>query len=527
MATSPGSRKIVHPLYADFAKSWEMALDVYEGGGGFLDPRRPYLQAHPREWLDHSIKDATTGITSPNPNPSKPSPKLTARRRLARYENIAATILDAVSGALFMQHPSRTFGEHKANETVSAWWKDVDGKRTHIDTFMQDSWVVAGVFGYAVLFLDKAATEAETAADVAPPRLCRYTPLDMIDWITDEQGKLVSVKLVEPEPRKDFGTRMTATQLRVRVVDETSWELFDSKGVSIEKGEHGFGRLPITLLYGKRRPLIPIIGKSVIGDPQLFIDLYNLTSEVRELLRNQTFSILNVPIGKDGSVETEQARIGSQSGTANVMFSGEAAHYLEPSGTNVTVYHDHIDRLARMIYRLASMPWEGDSKDAESADSRQIKRAELSQVLTKYAAELQSSDRDVLELVYRATYGDKGQAQLEADGATVTYPTEFDAPDLQAIAEHTAAALALDLGPTATKELKKRTVRQFLPGMETDKLKASDAEIDGQQILTKDEKAQAIFQGQLGRMQAGAESDEPEQPVEAPPPAKDDESQAA
>jgi hypothetical protein len=40
-----------------------------------------------------------------------------------------------------------------------------------------------------------------------------------------------------------------------------------------------------------------VIGQSVLNDPALYVDLYNLTSEQRELLRNQTFSILNVVLG--------------------------------------------------------------------------------------------------------------------------------------------------------------------------------------------------------------------------------------
>jgi hypothetical protein len=55
--------------------------------------------------------------------------------------------------------------------------------------------------------------------------------------------------------------------------------------------------LPVVYLFGKRRALLTDIGESVLGDPRNYIDLFNLTSEIRELLRNQTFSFINLPLG--------------------------------------------------------------------------------------------------------------------------------------------------------------------------------------------------------------------------------------
>lgn len=44
-----------HPAYTEWAPVWQQLLDVYEGAGGFTNARKPYLYAHPREWLDHSV----------------------------------------------------------------------------------------------------------------------------------------------------------------------------------------------------------------------------------------------------------------------------------------------------------------------------------------------------------------------------------------------------------------------------------------------------------------------------------------
>jgi hypothetical protein len=259
----------------------------------------------------------------------------------------------------------------------------------------------------------------------------------------------------------------------------------------IDSAPHGFDRLPVALLYGKRRPLTPVVGKWVIGDPELHLDLYNLVSEVRELLRNQTFAILNVPIGTEGSVEKEMAIMGRQSGTANVLFSTAAANYINPEGTNVEVYHEHIDRLVRMIYRLASCPWESDSKDAEAEGSRQLKRQDMQNTLVKYAGELQRADDLVIELVYRALYGDQWETQHEADGLQTAYPDNFETPDFADVAKDAAAVIALEPGETAVKEIKRRVVFSYLNDLDDEQRKTIDGEIDAIAVETEAEKREA------------------------------------
>jgi hypothetical protein len=232
----------------------------------------------------------------------------------------------------------------------------------------------------------------------------------------------------------------------------------------------------------------------------LFIDAYNLTSEVRELLRNQTFAILNVPIGPDGSVEVEQARLGQQSGTSNVMFSGQPAQYVSPGGENVQAYHEHLDRLGRMIYRLVSVPWDGDSRGVEAAESRRLKRGELVAKLGKFAGELIRAEQALVDLVYRAQYGSRWEAQRDADEVTIRYPKTFEPPDLEVVATYAAAAIGLDLGETATKELKKHTARVFLPHAAAQTIAAIDDEIDGQTILSADEQRQAMVDAAASRV---------------------------
>lgn len=495
-----------HRRYAEFHQTWVKAQDVYEGSGGFLDPDCPYLVPHPREWLDHSIVDPVTGTSRPNPNPTQPSPKLLMRRKLASYANLSEAIMDTVTGALFKQAPTRTF--ETENPLVSEWWQNVDGRKSTIDSFLFNAWITAAVFGHAVIVADRS-TDPDPASVGLKLRL--YTPLDVINWLLDEDGNVVVVKLIEAVPRETFDAKDDATGYRIRVVDKAKWALYDKGGKQIDGDVHGFSRLPVVFLYGKRRPTIPVIGKSIMGDPDLHIDLYNLQSEIRELLRNQTFGILNVPIGKDGNAEVERGLMGGQSGTSNVLFSTNPAVYIQPDAGNVTVYHEHSDRLARLIYRLASCPWESDSQDAESEGSMKLKRQDMQNTLTKYASELQRADDEITALVYETLYQDRWEDQQESDGVSVAYPDSFEVPDFKLVADAASAVSGLEVGETATKEIKKRVVFAYLNDLTDEQRQTISEEIDAIKVLTEDEKRKEMMAEAGARF--GAAAGEGEQPV--------------
>src|SRR4029077_1086655 len=349
-----------HDIYKLFQPVWIQLSHVREGTGGFLSQdNSSYIVAHPREWLDHSTvqEDPVTGIktTRVNPRPRNPSPKLIARRKLARYENVASAIMDAKKSALFREQPTRRVGEDTGSDKeptpLELWWEDVDGCGTHIDDAMVAWWDVAATYGHVVLYFDLSENEGETAADQGWPYIRAYTPLDVLDWRRDKNGKLIWIKLLEAvESPPDLNTA-SITTYRVRIVDETSWKLYDYKnGGYIEQGENNLGRLPVVYLYGKRRSILTDIGESVLGDPRNYIDLFNLTSEIRELLRGQTFSFINLPLGSGPdamTVEQAQAIMGQQTGTMNVLFSGLQAQMLSGDPANVEAYHNEISRVKR------------------------------------------------------------------------------------------------------------------------------------------------------------------------------------
>jgi hypothetical protein len=482
-----------HPHYAIWACVWQRLAHVYEGDGPFLDGGA--IIPHPREWEDHSLPiyatsspgDPTEAHTAgakiigfvSNPNPEKPTAKLKERRKLARYENVAATIVDQKVAALFRQPPIRKVKGEDPNHPWLQWTENVDAKGTGLTDYMRDGSRVSMVFGHMVLMLDrpKMDTPPRTMADVAPMYLRSYTPLDMPDWLTDEAGMLTAVKLLEAVPRADLKTPTAIATWRVRYVTAADWEVVDEKQrgekvarKAVDQGPHNFGVLPVVALYAKRRALIPVVGQSVLFDPNLFYDLYNLTSEKREILRKQTFSILNIPLGSGQdamSVEDAKALLGQMVSTVNVMFSGLQAQYISPSGENVKAYHDEIATLIRTIFRLCSVPWESDSRDAESEGSMKLKREDMNQILSDYATELEKAEYALAERWFRGMYGQAWEKEWASAEPTIRYDRQFDVTPFQEMLTQAQAALALPLGQSKAflLELCKMLLPLFLPNL--------------------------------------------------------------
>lgn len=503
-----------HPIYDLLEEEWIKLGHVREGTGGFKDGT--YLVAHPREWLDHTTvttADDGTTTTVVNPNPRQPSAKLKARRKLARYENLASAILETKKSALFREAPTRRVGKEtgptKTVLPLEQWWANIDGKGTHIDDALPAWWDLAATFGHVALYFElppeKAPTEGQvqTAADDGWPYVRVYTPLDIINWLADDNGAITSIKVQEAiEPTTYEQT--TKTQYRVRIIDEEGWRLYDFKtGAAITQGEHGLGRLPVVWLFGKRRAILSDVGQSVLGDPRNYIDVYNLTSEKRELERNQTFSFINLPLGSGPdapTVEQAQAMMGKQSGTMNLLFSALPAQILSADAQNVETYQADIQQLKRDIYREAGVQWETDSKDAEAEGSLSLKREEMNTRLSMYADECEMAEYGLADCFYRWKHGDRAQAMLDADEVTIAYPERFDAEPFEAVLQQVQAAQAIGMPTEVLKALRKAIVTKFegMSNLPPDQIKemldaidAAEDDLTPQQVLQKQIDAKA------------------------------------
>lgn len=493
-----------HPVYDTFRHVWLQLCHVAEGSGGFLDGS--YLIAHPREWVDHD-KDT----------PSVPTKKLKERRTLARYENFADLILRMKLAGLFREPALRRCLDAAGNvaETPHAyleWTANVDGAGTSLTAWLKAQMTSALIFGHQVLVMDRTGDDGPTHADRAPLTLKAYAPLDVPDWLQASNKALLAVKVVEPVPRESLAVSPTEHALQYRTIEidaEQARSYVGTSRANASLAAHGFGVLPVVVLYAHRRPTLPLIGLSALSDPMLFIDIYNLTSELRELLRKQTFSMINVQIGTKGdgglAVDAQEAAslMGTVTGTSNVLMTPGPAQMLSADTDNVSVYRAEIEALLRIIFRLAAIPYDQDSRDAESAEAKRLKRQDYTTVLSGYADELTQAELAIARLWFRGTYGEAWMTEWERAGLQVQYPNTFDDPDPTALLELAQAALSLPLGESKTfrMEHSTRMLPTFLPDANPALQGIIRAELEA--VPSPEEQRQDRMDAMAARMAAG------------------------
>src|SRR5262249_32430950 len=137
------------------------------------------------------------------------------------------SIIQAMKALLFKDAPTRRLeGKEQQQQAdtpapIEQWWENVDGNGTNITDAMRAWWDLAATFGHVVLyFCTDMVPAATTAADQPQPYVRVYTPLDNLNWLTDDDGNIVAVKVMEAVPVSQFDDQVLNTQYNVRIIDQ-------------------------------------------------------------------------------------------------------------------------------------------------------------------------------------------------------------------------------------------------------------------------------------------------------------------
>jgi hypothetical protein len=490
-----------HPRFIEWHDVWRDLGYAYEGDGPYLTGAA--LVPHPRELTYAVGADGSQGL------PNGEMPKFQRRKQIARYENFASTIVDAVVDHQYAKHPTRMIERVPAGVEIHPyieWTKDVDGDGTNLTDWLRMQQKLACVYGHLWAVMLRSNTTADgspvppvitNAAEQGRLVLRTYTPLDVPDWLSPRRGLITSIKTVEAverqsllDPANVYVNFMLARDMEpqdlpdaeFRIWTPESWTTYDKDGAPKHNPEpHGFGELPATILYAKRRARIPVIGQSLMRDPRLYKDHYNLISELREIIRNQTFSMLNVLLGEDEEVAAAKNNLGTHASTETVIFTRGGAQYIAPPDGPAATIAAQIEAVERKVYRLVGLPWEGDSRDAESADSRRIKAADLDRTLAGQADEAQKTEYDICRLWFRGTYGaDTGLQMFKESGVSIAHPDEFNIAQVMATIEEARESLLLGLGATANAKIRKQALPIIIKNLTKEEQAVMDAEIDAE-----------------------------------------------
>ena len=483
----------VHPAVEALKHRWTVALDAYDGEGGFIGGG--YLWRFPRE-VDAEFKH---------------------RQTQARYHNYAATLVD--------YYVRKVMGGEITRETTSeplrAFWANVDGAGTNINEWLKAALAKALAAGHVGILADKT-TDAPTGPAVADEKaavyLTRYLPTAILDWRETRDATLTAVKLAEDVPQGDLLAEPAADdQSRLVLLwDTDEWVRVSpgEHGSSVERQSHTLGMVPLVVLRPFHHARWAFVGRTLL-EPSVLVALYNRASEQDEVLRNQSFSVFVVGLPGTGEVDVEKAKqaLGNEVGSLRALFTYGSGSYETPSQEIPRVLEEHQAFLIRELYRMAHLPFDQDTRQVESGEAIRLKHEALSGVLAGVSQELERVELAIARAFFAWTSPtpETALAAYEAAQVSVKYPRDyFDAdPELE-MKTLVAAVDAVD-SPTFDKYVQKQIVSKFSGGLDAATLETIKQEIDAAEAPAPVTDAAGLRAGAEARLaQAMAAQDEPE-----------------
>ncbi len=447
---------VSHPDFDINHPSWVVLLDAFEGRGGFLNGG--YLWPYARE----------------------EQVSFEARQAWARYHNYLEALIDLYVRFVFTQGVKRTSNSDEYNQ----WTENVDGNGTDMSTLLKQFLSMALACGHAGVLLDKTSDEplGPTRAEEQARCMATIFPATSIkDWRYRE-NHIAAVKLIEAAPLTDILTAMPTDESAWQYLlwDEEGWARFDSKGELIEGGTPDLGMVPLITLRPKSSQMSRMLGRALISNANVIKALFNRASEEDEVLRAQAFSVLTVEIDKDADLTEAKNALGQVIGTAKALIAKGTIKYETPDQMVPGAIRDNIQYLVQEMYRAAHVKFHRESLAAQSGESIRLQYTELNEMLQGIAKGLAQAEHDIARAWFAWTEPtpEAADAAFEKAQPIAEYPDEFFLDDLEADLKAWADAIAMDLGETMIKRIKKRAVRRIEPEMPEDELAKVDDEID-------------------------------------------------
>lgn len=446
-----------HADYVSHAASWQILLDGFEGGGGFLDGS--YLWPYPRE------SEVEFG----------------ERQQMARYHNYLETLVDLYTRQVFTQDVKRTTKDPAYQE----WSEDVDGAGTKLSDVMKKFASMALVGGHAGLLVDKTSEEPtgpRKSDELARVILTIFPNTSILDW-RFKQNRLVGVKLQEAAPPPSLVTLEEADSHQYLLWDTEGWARFTMEGELIEGDlTLSLGRVPLVLLRPKPSQVSLMLGRPLVGNANIIRALYNRSSEEDQVLRDQAFSVLTCSVPPEGDVAEAKSSLGSVIGTAKALVVKGELDYKTPSMEVPKAIRDNMSFLVQELYRAAHVRFRRDSLSSEMAEAIRLQYTELNEMLQGLGAALTAAEREIAQHYYSWSEPTEEAAKraFESADPRSEYPKEFFLDALIDDLDAWARGIEMDLGLTMAKRIKKRAVRRIEPDMDPKDLATVDAEIDAQ-----------------------------------------------
>lgn len=424
---------------ADIQNIWINEVNPYEfmrhadnGTGGFLFGQ--YLTNHSRE---RDFKE---------------------RRNYSFYLNFMRRILNALTKPIFREEPVRTLTG--TNPFYDLFLENCDRRSHSLNEFMKK--VARKTKRYGVYFVvvdnDKADALAKSEGDAVArkqyPYLYCYSPEDICDYEWDDLRRLERVVFREWQKNAD-GKKVwqyrewTATGWTLFILEENQDGGLPTRKV-IDTGAITIGEIPIIPVYDEEPdeeedPILPHPPLYHIARTNLGI--YDISSELRELGRNQMFSMMRIPVepgSKPAGIE-----VGTRNALTFPMTASNPPDFMSPDPNIALAIMEERKFLIEQMFEMASLAGivgvviqqqkSGRAKEWEFQGQREE--------LTRYGHIMERTEMEIIRL-----FGKYLKKDLKYE---VKYSENYGLVDMTAETEAAAASLGLDISPRVNQEIKK------------------------------------------------------------------------
>ncbi|MBD3768098.1 MAG: hypothetical protein IE928_09160 [Gammaproteobacteria bacterium] len=367
-------------------KQWLMAAHALNGTGGFENG--DMLIRYPRETDDKYAK----------------------RKEVAYYVNHMHSACQRFIAHLSKQPPSRA----TKNKLMEAVIDNCDQRGNHINQFLQDFGVQAKARGCGLILVDMPRFTGDSTADQIAQRNTPYfvsiEPERVTDYAKDKFG---AFEYVEFSDVLDINGKQKQVTRRY---DRDGWRVFDGSD-TYDKGEYTIGACPI-VDFGENSGF-PSLG-SYYQIAGISKRIYNAQSELDEVLRGQTFSILTYQVPENMAAGFDAAAIGSTIGTQNMLVHhGIKPEFTAPDSAPAQTYKEYISSLEERINVISNNVDLGAQQQSGLALSLRFQN--MNAELLNFARRLEDFERRLFDMV--ALWLDV------TNDVAIRYPADFNLID--------------------------------------------------------------------------------------------------
>lgn len=396
--------------------------------------------------------------------PRESDEKFARRNELAWYENHLASACSRFVGYLAKKPPLRSIND-KLLEMVA---EDCNWRGDDIDVFWLSFMVQAKARGSMLLLVDmpKASAPGKPPApslaaqikDRVVPYFVPLKPEAVSSFEMDIRGNI---------SRLEINTTHDGKAAKKGWDGNEWWITVDGK--KVDGDVHGLGVCPVLAFSESGEyPHVGVFGQIADISKRLF----NARSELDEILRAQTFSLLHYHIPPE-QVDFDAKKVAEAIGTHNMLIHrGDAPGFIAPPDGPATVYLETIGKLEEAIRRVG-LDVESDKRNAnESGVALQIRFQELNSALTDFARRMEDFECRVWDVASRWLKLSEGKVEVE-------WAKDFQIADIKTELETLGSMNAEGFPDSAIRQQKRQVAALVFSTAEQETVQKILDDIDG------------------------------------------------